>query len=247
MILNIASVVIMNRTLKIDDYYGGIDTRTDFSALGINDEELAKRLQVEEFKPGTTQIDEEKGLEWKDDIEFKKDVPLLDTEYEKTKRNDLEKKLQKEREERQNAEKKLQKEHEERQNAEKKYMEERHGHLETQRANKEKAEALAAAQSPLRYPSANERILNWGISLLPSYYDYIRRQELRDSLAELIEKELRANRSEQELKNKIKQLIKSAAPATKKKSKAKAKQKPKKTKQKSVAKTKAKSKAKRKR
>ena len=42
---------------------GGIDSRTDFSDMGLKDAELASRLQAEEFNPGTSYISNESKLD----------------------------------------------------------------------------------------------------------------------------------------------------------------------------------------
>lgn len=90
-------------------------------------------------------------------------------------------------------------------------MNERRKHEEQERLKDiETYNKLAAERALLRavyQPSTYERIYNWSLSLLPNYYDYLKKQELSDTLAVLIEKELRANRSEQELKHKIQKLI----------------------------------------
>jgi hypothetical protein len=187
----------MSRQLKIDDdMYGGFDDRKDWTAdFGIvgndtsRDEEIARRLQMEEENVlGQRNISNAPGPahEWK-------------TYEETAKRHHVEAQLM---------------------NAENKRREAERKRLEAEQALRNQQEQenirkineynnLAAERAVLRstYPSVYDRLYNWSLTLLPDYYDYVKRQQLRDALSSLIKRELRMHSSETELEEKIKKLI----------------------------------------
>ncbi len=68
--------------MSTNHFVGGIDTRTDFTGLEIDDEELARRLQLEELRSGETKISEEKNLEWKGNESFLEENPAVKNLYE---------------------------------------------------------------------------------------------------------------------------------------------------------------------
>lgn len=104
----------------------------------------------------------------------------------------------------------LEQERRARERSERERVEERNIYQEREKLNQintyNKVAAERALLRPLQ-PSEYDRLFNWSLTLLPSYYDYVKRQRLSNLLANLIENELRENKSENELKDKIYKLI----------------------------------------
>jgi hypothetical protein len=86
---------------------------------------------------------------------------------------------------------------------------------------------LALERSMYRYSDPTyDRLLRWSSTLFPDYWPSHRRNLIRDSIADLIKRELLLSRSEYELEDKIRKLIKDTEYQDKKKPAARRSRKP---------------------
>jgi hypothetical protein len=202
--------------LQIDEsiVVGSYDPGTDWSGLGLSDEEIARKLQYEELNPSISRIDEKS---FDPGVNVAKQIADYGLEMRREMDNQR-KKLDDDRREQQRR----------REQVERDLAEERR----VSRLERE----LSEERRRNTYPTSSyDRLFNWSLTLLPDYYDYLKRKQLRDALSKLIKRELTYNRSESDLEDKIRNLIsdakiKSVKP---KKSKSKSKSKSKKSKSKS--------------
>jgi hypothetical protein len=222
--------VDMPRKLAVDDepVFGAYDA----SAIPIHerfeikegdtsrDEEIARRLQMEELNPNPHEISPFEVLHWRNAPEeitreferHKTNAP----EVLRRERDSLQRELKAERERHTRDEQRIRELAEQQaREREERRVQEREERLERERNNSELVKTIkeigdiAKTRELLRstYPLEYDRIYNWSLTLLPDYYDIDLRSSLRSALSRLIKRELLLNSSEYEIERKIRKTI----------------------------------------
>lgn len=212
----------MSRRLKMGEESGGFDPSSympeEFERKEgfelkedidtSRDEEIARRLQMEEFENANPS--------------FVVNNPALQDTYIITQRQNTENRIRQIEQAQERREQELQTERAERQRelqaerAERQREREQLARAERERdeeRNKRQAlENIANYATIVRhtYPASFDRIYNWGLTLVPNYYDYDTRQWLREQLSKLIKRELLLHSTENEVEDKIRRLINDA-------------------------------------
>ena len=207
---------------------GAYDPSTSWEEFedGKNDEELARRLQMAEYDPNPKPINSSDDYSTRitpsqrSNIEYdymdaqRRNAELrrkqTEQEYEQKlqiERAELQKERDLHRQKEREQEHRLVAERTERQRVEREHEHERNA----RRALSDLADyadytRIARASYPLSY----DRIYNWGLTLLPNYYDYETKIWLRNQLSKLIRREILLHSSESELEDKIRRLINDA-------------------------------------
>ena len=230
----------------MEDYYGGYDPRTDFRedykiAEGDTsyDEDIARKLQLEENNPNISRIDETKILPaapTPNEVALYNAYQARRDAYVDAKRQDAEAKQRDAEAKRQDAEAKRQDAEAKRQDAEAKrqYAEAKQRDAEVKRQEFEvmqrDAEAklqfertqsqinrledsrrLEAERQALRkyYSEPYDRLINWSLSLMPDYYTYLKKKELRDAINNLVLNHIKHN-TESQIEDMIRKLLREA-------------------------------------
>lgn len=212
----------MSRRLKMGEEFteevGGYDPRTDFSTEfksdpndpTSHDEEIARKLQMAEYEPEVKNINqnEEKGPSFEEKLALQQSYADAQRRNAENRIRSMEQAQERQRREFQQA---LQADR-----AEQQRERERLARIERERdeeRNKRKAlEDIATYATLVRntYPASFDRIYNWGLTLVPNYYDYETRRLLREQLSKLIKRELLLHSTENEVEDKIRRLINDA-------------------------------------
>ena len=213
-----------SRQLKIDDdIIGAFDDRkdwtADFGVVGPNDvskdEEIARRLQMAEENTET-----QHNINKMDVMpDWKAQDDKIQRHHAEAQRRNAEIKRNEEENKRRFAERALENEKRERQTErEQEYIRKMNNF---NRLSAERASLRTYYPSTVYSPVVYDRLYNWSLTLLPDYYDYVKRQQLRDALSTLIKRELRSNIPESELEENIKRLIREERPKSKARPKSK--------------------------
>lgn len=189
------------------DRDAGVDTGTDWTALGLSDEEISRRLQIAETLPGNTPI---------------ASIPVISPQYEQ-----LTKDYESARLSQFKAESEAKRE---RQSAEasRRIDEEQLRQERRRRMNAEDAAERARRTTYTPYSSTyvavpytrtkyiydsdlGDRLYRWALDLLPDYniLEAARKRSLANKLDRFITQRLRENLSESEVENRIRRLLES--------------------------------------
>jgi hypothetical protein len=183
----------------------------DLSGFGMSDEEIARRMQAEEFNPEvSTAADftshalgdldiKEKFADLHEHFDAAKDRTLEKQRQDLERRNKEVETLRREQEMMKREQETLKRERD---------LEKEHFLVE-QRANQL---SRLRNYNTILSDGMYTRIYDWGIGLIPDYYTYAQRRRMENVIESLIKRELRAKSSEAELEGKIRDIIREETP-----------------------------------